>query len=410
MEKLLTQTADWTLETIKKKIESGKLEPNPEYQRDYVYKDRQASKLIESVLLNIPIPTIYIAKEEKGYSIIDGQQRCMSIFRFLSNAFKLTGLEELKQYNGKYFKDLEDDDQQLINDTTIRVVALERESEQMKYEIFARLNQGAVKLNPQELRNCLYRGPFNNMLKEVANKNKNLEYLFMAKHYRMNYEENILRFFALRNWLDYKGALKETMNSYMFLNKNLNQENIDKLKTLFTSTINVIKQVLGKNAFCAYDRKNNRILDMFSGSVYDSIIVPFSHFPAQKIIKNADEIKKAIENIKINDIDYQNDTYAATGSKDRLFGRIEKIYNCLKSLLGADAMTPEQRLFDKNIKAKLWEKSHTCAICGNEILDFNDAEVDHKVPYSKGGEMTIENAQLAHGHGLCNQMKSNKME
>ena len=176
--KVFTNPKDLTLSNIREMIADGDIKPNPDYQRDYIYNDKQASKLIESFLIGIPIPTVYLCEtEDESYDVIDGQQRLTSVARYLNNNFALTGLSSLPELNGKLFKDLDKPIQKKLKSSTINATVILKESQELKYEIFARLNQGSVSLRPQELRNCVYRGTFNTMLEEIANSNKQLKEL-----------------------------------------------------------------------------------------------------------------------------------------------------------------------------------------------------------------------------------------
>lgn len=105
--------------------------------------------------------------------------------------------------------------QRRLKSKALRAVCLDKDSQELKYEIFSRLNLGAVKLKDQELRNCIYRGPFNDMLKDIASNNQVLKLLFHDDNMHSAYEERILRFFALRNYLETQGTFKVTMNRYM---------------------------------------------------------------------------------------------------------------------------------------------------------------------------------------------------
>ena len=265
---VFTEKKDFPLSTLREMVDDGDIIPNPEYQRDYVYNDKQASKLVESVLMGIPIPTIYLCVEEDNtYSVIDGQQRITSLVRYLKNDFALTSLQELNELNGKCYKDLSKDIQKKLKSSSLSTISLLKQSSDLKYEIFARLNQGAVKLNPQELRNCIYRGSFNKMLDDIAATNSHLSNLFHDDNNRKSYQERILRFFALRTYQDYQSSMLKTMNSYMEQHRNDGEDEIKAAKEKFNNTIDIIKQVLGDNAFMAFDRSKNTILEKFSGSV-----------------------------------------------------------------------------------------------------------------------------------------------
>lgn len=387
-------------------VDDGDIIPNPEYQRDYVYTDKQASKLVESVLMGIPIPTIYLCVEEDNtYSVIDGQQRITSLVRYLKNDFALNGLQELNELNGKCYKDLSKDIQKKLKSSSLSTISLLKQSTDLKYEIFARLNQGAVKLNPQELRNCIYRGTFNKMLDDIAATNPHLHNLFHDDNNRKSYQERILRFFALRNYQDYQSSMLKTMNSYMELHRNDEEDEIKAAKDRFNNTIDIIKQVLGNEAFMAFDRNKNTILEKFSGSVYDSIIIPFSFFDKHSLIVNADKIREAVMNVKMTDESYREDTYAATGSKVRVIRRIQTIYNLILSITGNNSTDTDRRLFSEDERKMLYESSDKkCAICGNLILNIDDCEIDHIIPFAKGGKTELSNAQIV--HRICNREKS----
>ena len=156
--------------------EKGRLLIQPDYQRKYVWDGKKASLLIESILMNIPIPIIYLAQTEDGkINVIDGQQRLTSIFSFIEGkfpsgeTFKLTGLQVLKEVKGKTFKELDETYQNKIFDYTMRTITFTADSDpDLQYEIFTRLNTGSGSLNEQELRNCVYRGSFNEFVKELA--------------------------------------------------------------------------------------------------------------------------------------------------------------------------------------------------------------------------------------------------
>lgn len=407
--KVFTEKKDFPLSTIKDMFDEGDIIPQPDYQRDYVYDEKNASRLVESVLMGIPIPTIYLCEELDGtYSIIDGQQRMTSFVKFLKNEFTLKGLEELTEFNGKKFRDLDKTVQRNLKSVTLNTIVLKKESQDLKYEIFARLNQGAVKLKAQELRNCIYRGSFNSLLEKIAADNKYLKELFIEDNKRKNYQEYILRFFALRNFNDYSSSIGKTMNNFMSKHQNDDEKQIEESKKLFNGTIDIIKQVLGNTAFSAYDRQNHCFMNKFSGSVYDSIAIACSMFSSNDLMRHADKIREKITEIKENDQKYSDYTYAATGSKERVIGRIMIIYNAIQEIIGKSSNSDTDRVFSYQDKKALWHDNYVCSYCGQTILEIDDAEVDHILPYSLGGETVIENAQLLHRH--CNRTKYNNTE
>lgn len=404
MKRVFTDKKDFPLSLIKEMFDDGDIIPQPDYQRDYVMDVKIASRLIESVLLNIPIPTVYLCEELDGrFSIIDGQQRMTSFVKYLKNEFALKGLEELSELNGKKFSELEKTLQRTLKSCTLNSIILTKESQELKYEIFARLNQGSIRLKPQELRNCIYRGTLNNMIEEIAKNNRYLNDLFLENNKRKNYQEYILRFFALRNFNDYSSSMTKTMNNFMIKHQNADEQEIKEFKELYNRTIDIIKQVFGSTAFCAYDRQKNQFMNKFSGSIYDSITIACSMFSPHDLMAHADEIRNQVNEIKKNNLTYQDYTYAATGSKNRVIGRIMMIYQLIENIIGNT--NSSQRLYSKSTKEELWYEGYVCPYCNQQILSIDDAEVDHIIPYSKGGNTVIENAQLLHRH--CNREKNN---
>ena len=402
--KVYTVIKDYPLSIIKEMFDDGDIIPQPDYQRDYIMDDKKASKLIESVILQIPIPTVYLCEESDGtLSIIDGQQRLTSFVKFLKNEFSLKNLEEYSDFNGKKFADLDKTIQRAIKNTSIHSIVIKKESQELKYEIFARLNQGATSLKPQELRNCIYRGSFNNMLEEISESNKTLAFLIGTENNRKNYQEIILRYFALKNYQEYSSSISKTLNLYMEKHQNDSKEDIEQLKKEFNSNIDIIKQVLGNDAFMGYDRAKEKMTNKFSGSIYDSIIIGFSRFNNHDIMAHSDEIRQKIKEMKMNDLEYQDYTYAATGSKGRVIGRIMKVYELLSKIIGKKGDYGVKRTYSKEIKEELWHEGYICSYCGNRILNIDDAEVDHIEAFVSGGETDKENVQLLHRH--CNREK-----
>src|SRR6266478_1000667 len=141
----------------------GRLIIDPDWQRRYVWDRKRASRLIESFLVELPIPVIYLGVNEKNnYEVIDGLQRLTSVFDFFDGEFALTGLEIRQDLNGTNFRDLSKDIKSKLEDTTIRTFELANTTpKDLMFVIFQRLDTGGVPLNDMEIRNCLYRGKLN---------------------------------------------------------------------------------------------------------------------------------------------------------------------------------------------------------------------------------------------------------
>lgn len=301
--RLVTQPYDMSVSTVVAQIESGDIILEPEYQRNYRWPPIKASRFIESLLLNVPIPTVFLAEEEDiTYSVIDGQQRLSSIRNFIkregtTEELVLEGLQIRSDLNGKKFSDLNKEDTGRLIKQYIRCVVILNDSDpQIKFDVFERLNSGSTHLSEQEIRNCTYRGSFNNLIKKLAENKKFLEMLKLPEKNLKNMTdaENILRFFSYREALnEYEGSVKEFLNQFMAKNRNLSETTAEVFEDIFNQTVDVIHLIFGKDGFSRY-LSDNSWHCVFNRAVYDAEMVAFSQFKFD--LHNID-----IENIK-NDI------------------------------------------------------------------------------------------------------------
>ena len=169
---LNTMSYDYSVQYIYDLIKKGKIILEVPFQRKQIWKNDKASSLIESIIMNVPIPPLYFAEEENGnWLVLDGLQRLSSIRNFYDNEFALTKLEVLTDLNKMKYKDLPPKSKSLLDDGMLRVNVIKKDSHRdIKYDIFMRLNRGAVTLNYQELRNCMYRGNLNDAAKSFVRK------------------------------------------------------------------------------------------------------------------------------------------------------------------------------------------------------------------------------------------------
>ena len=202
--KLFTQPYDLNVRSLLGEIREGTLHlrplsERPRFQRKYVWSNRLASLLVESILLNIPIPPCYFSQNNHfELDVIDGQQRIFSIYRFLDNQFSLSGLEVLSDLNGKRFHQMDRRSQRQLETHTLRAVIITNDSHpEIQFDVFERLNSNTMPLNAQELRNCIYRGNLNHLLGDLATFEPWLDILGKRQpDRRLRDEELILRFFA----------------------------------------------------------------------------------------------------------------------------------------------------------------------------------------------------------------------
>ena len=402
--------SDRSIYELFRKFQRGDLILDPEFQRRYVWDNKKASLLIESILLEVPIPVIYLAEEEDGkFTVIDGQQRLRSFFRFLNNEFKLRGLSVLSELNGKYFKDLDKEKQRKIEDATLRVIEIRKESHSdVKFEIFERLNVGAVKLNDQELRNCIYRGKYNDLIKELAEDRDFLLLLGLKEpHKRMYDRELVLHFLAFYNqtYLKYKPPMKQFLNREMENNRNISEEKIKELRRAFKETVSMVKSVFGDKAFRRFipgdekDPNGRWEIRKINIGLFEIIMFGFSRYTKNQIIPLSDVIREELLHMMTSDKEFvESISGSGTTSIAKVTTRFKKWLDALERIVGTPKTEP--RTFSWELKKQLYEQNPTCAICGNRIMLIDDATIDHVEHYWRGGKTIPSNARLVHRY--CN--------
>lgn len=286
--RIIAQPYDFSVQDLVTKINSGDIDLKPDYQRNYVWAsndeiENKRSRLIESLLLNIPIPVIYFAeqKETLKYEVIDGQQRLKTFDDFLNDKFSLKDLKIRDDVNGRKYSELEQKDKDEIRKRSIRaIVVLNESDEEVRFEVFERLNLGSVQLTPQEIRNNTLRGKFNDLLKFLA-KDKDFRSLLTLKlktdQDNMAYEEMVLRFFTY-----HEAGTKRVKNLSYFLtdfmkeNRDPSDEKIEYLRDLFMDTLFKVKKYLGKNAFSIFQLKTKRWNTTSNRTLYDAEMLAFA--------------------------------------------------------------------------------------------------------------------------------------
>jgi uncharacterized protein DUF262/HNH endonuclease len=410
-----SQSSDWTISSLRDKLDRGQLDLQPKFQREYVWnsKPELPSRLIESLLLEIPIPPIYFGKVAEGrLEVIDGQQRLTTLVDFVSNKFALRKLRSLASLNEKRFKDLTKQQQEKILDTPIRSIVIDAAgNSELRYEVFERLNRGSMILNEQELRNCLYRGPFNDLLAELemdsywrkARDNSIPEERFKER-------EMILRFFAFADRLSqYAGSLKQFLNEYMGKYAPREQSELKTHAALFRQTMQNVYTVFGEKSARLYvvnPRTNKGNWETkFSVTALDiqaSALMNRSNIKVQKV---SEQVRELFLFTLLTDIEIQDSISKRTASSAQTRIRWTKFRQMVDPII--DGTIIEPRFFEYEFRKELFDKSEVCRLCKNQIHTFEDCTVDHIIPYSKGGKTVPENAQLAHRG--CNAKKNAQM-
>ncbi|MGI5420485.1 DUF262 domain-containing protein [Actinomadura luteofluorescens] len=330
--KLVTQPYDYSVDQLTSHVEKRKiLLMEVPYQREYVWDDAKASRLIESLLLNVPIPVCYFAEDEDGtWEVIDGLQRVQSIVRFLTGGFALRGLSVLTELNGKQFSELSARDQRRVESRTLRFVVITDESHpDIKFDVFERLNTGAVKLAPHELRNCIYRGTFNDALKELAQMENFRKSIGRVKDSRMRDEEMVLRFLALHNNLPgYKPPVTQFLNEHM--RRNRKQRPSEEVVTTFDTAMLYIASVFDGTAFRII-QEDGKPSSNVNRALYDAVSLSFAFADKNSIPGKEARIIEAHHEL-IDDPTFQVLIGRATADRTRMHGRVRKYTEMLTSL------------------------------------------------------------------------------
>lgn len=250
------------------------------FQRAYVWDNKKASRLIESLVLNIPLPVCYFAEDPDGrLSIIDGNQRITTLKRFLGNEFSLTGLESTPELNKLRFHQLSSPIQNHICTRGIRCIVIDkRSSARVKFDVFSRLNTAATPLNHQELRNCLQRGPLNNHLHALTRNPDWLRLVGRTKpDKRMRDAELILRFLALTDALDrYERPLHTFLTDWMEQHRNAAADELAELEERFLSAVGFWIGALGEGMAFRRILRPGDSSGRFNVAIFDAQMVGFA--------------------------------------------------------------------------------------------------------------------------------------
>lgn len=276
--------ADMTLELLSNKLDSGDIEI-PEFQRSHVWQVTKASKLIESFLLGLPVPQVflYLEPETKKLLVVDGQQRLRAINAFLkgvykSREFRLSGLTS--EWNGRTFDELGEPDKRRFKNATLRSTIFEQvdpKDNTSIFEVFERLNTGGMSLTAQEVRNAVIGGELNQLIKEL-NMQPTWMHLIGRKAPEERYRdvELILRLIALENeHQNYKKPMNVFLNTYLSGHKTLDPAKRASVIDSFTKIIKVIDGEIGIDAFKLKKTTNVALAD----AVYVGIAKNIDNLP-----------------------------------------------------------------------------------------------------------------------------------
>ncbi|NEO56688.1 MAG: DUF262 domain-containing protein [Okeania sp. SIO3B5] len=317
--RILTEINREKLPSFVESLEKNEyMDLRPFYQRRSRWDEKKQSRLIESFIINIPIPPIILYEQSyNSYEVMDGQQRITAIRDFYENKFKLTGLELWSELNGLTYQELHPTIRAGIDRRSISSIVIITESTTnpeeamlLKQLAFERLNTGGVDLSRQEVRHCLYHGKFDLLLLELSRnpifakawgiptKNANLEKNNLYK--KMEDAELVLRFFALRNMEYFRDGMEGFLDLYMIKSKQFSDEDIESLREIFLETIELANQLYQKDLFKPFGAKKTISYKAY----YDAVMVGLSqHLSKTEVLiskkhRVVEETKKLLERDK----------------------------------------------------------------------------------------------------------------
>ena len=338
---LVLQSSDFSLQGLREMVELKVIDLTPKYQRRERWDVKRQSELIESFLLNIPVPPIYLSEEEYGvYSIIDGKQRITAVSDYLSNSFQLRGLASFPEINGLRFRDLPIGLQNALKVRPfLRVITLLKQSEpELKYEVFLRLNRGGIRLNNQEIRNVAFRGYLNDAIYDVADneyfrRTLNITGPKSKAHQQMLDAEWVLRFLTLReNWQNFSGSFSRSMDHFMIRNSAIDKIQASELVQTFSVAISRVETLWGRRAFQRWD--GNRWRQQALAGLYDAQMIACDKIDDRCFKRLCEQKKKVVTKTRelFKDPDFEEAVRLGTNTPSRMIYRVNSTLTSLTEL------------------------------------------------------------------------------
>jgi len=342
---LRTEAVDFSFGEIVNLHNDKEIIISPEYQRLFRWQDEQKSRLIESILVQLPIPPIFLVENDDGIlELIDGLQRVSSVIQFIAahdidrEPLRLIGCDLMKELNGKVYEDLPLADRLRIKRTPIRAIIIKKQGNTyIKYELFKRLNTGGSLLSAQEIRNCSSRmvdggEEFYKIIQSLAQYQPfkvAIERLPENDLKEKGDEELVLRFFATKNFLDgYHGNVKEWLDSYMesVLFKKSEFEATRESES-FQKIFQLLSEKFGKDAFARY--RDGQAQGRLAPAYFEAVVGgALSNIDA--IAKKSPEALKRALAVLLESSDFREVTGPGANTIEKLGKRIQLVSECFR--------------------------------------------------------------------------------
>ncbi len=362
--RIITEQGRYPLEEVARMF-SNKEKYNDilDYQRGNVWSIAQKSLLIESFIMNIPIPPIFLYEQKYSYyEILDGKQRISAIVDFYSNKYALTGLDVWAELNGKRYYDLPERVKEGLDRRYLSSIIMLKESEKDSFEVsklkkmvFERLNSGGLHLYPQESRNAIFSGPFNDACKQLAQnetfksiwglnkKGANVIQMSIFEdeepasvdYLHMNDVELVLRFFAFRQLKNFDGSLNVYLDKYLDFANGYSDKLIKDLSDVFLQTIELSYELFDGEPFRMFEKKGADKIKksrLASRTLYDPLMQVLSQYIDKRdaLLSKKDIIKENYQKLLINQ---HKDFYGKIQTKATIEKRIILFNEMFSSIL-----------------------------------------------------------------------------
>lgn len=320
---------DFDVEGLVRRLRKGDIYV-PDFQRNFVWSHRESSQFIESLLLGLPVPGVFLAKDRDSQKlmIIDGQQRLKTLQFFYDGFFKPDPKQKRQQvfdliqvqpqFIGRTYATLDEDDQRRLDNSVIHATIIKQESpdeeeDSSLFYVFGRLNSGGRKVTAQEIRTAVYGGPFLDMIDKL-NAYPKWRSLFGKESTRLKDHELVLRFLALYTTSDtYERPMEEFLNRFCRTHRAGPAKFLNKVETTFKRTIDTISDSLGPSAF--------RPTRAMNAAAFDSIAVGIARRLEKGPIADVRKLKRAFEKLSQTD-DYVSATSRATSDETNVETRL----------------------------------------------------------------------------------------
>ena len=336
LDELLIRDDRRAVQDVLRRIDKGRYVMNPDFQRDFIWAEDKQSKLIESVIMRIPLPVFYTAEDKEGRMVVvDGLQRLSTFRNFRNNKLRLR-LPDRKELNGKHFSDLPPKFQNRIEDCNLIFYIIDsRAPERARLDIFERVN-GGVPLTRQQMRNCLFMGEATKFLKREANTKIFLKATGWSLNQKtMRDREFVNRFcaFQLLGVDKYRGDMDHFLADCLSHMNKMDESDLEKLSTEHRRGLTNNLMLFGRHAFRKHDLAQSR-RNVINASLWDVMSTGLSCYSEDRVRSHANDLRSAIQELLEND-EFNNSITYATNGTPRVRTRFEQTRGVFEEILGA---------------------------------------------------------------------------